>query len=93
METATVGLPMIFVPLPHGNGEQARNADFLIEGGAGVLIRDADLSADTLLAEALPLLADPARLAAMSAATRNLVPADAAGELARRVLMIAGEVR
>ncbi|MFZ1412379.1 MAG: undecaprenyldiphospho-muramoylpentapeptide beta-N-acetylglucosaminyltransferase [Micropruina sp.] len=91
METATVGLPMIFVPLPHGNGEQARNADFLIDGGAGVLVADAELTADRLLSEALPLLNDAPRLAAMSAATRNLVPADAAGELARQVLGVARE--
>lgn len=34
----------------------------------------------------LPLFADPAKLAAMSAATANLVPADAGGTLARLVL-------
>ena len=34
METAMVGLPTIFVPLPHGNGEQARNADFLLADDA-----------------------------------------------------------
>jgi UDP-N-acetylglucosamine--N-acetylmuramyl-(pentapeptide) pyrophosphoryl-undecaprenol N-acetylglucosamine transferase len=35
METATVGLPVVFVPLPHGNGEQARNADLPGRGRCG----------------------------------------------------------
>lgn len=90
MELATVGLPAIFVPLPHGNGEQGRNVTFLVEAGGGVLVPDADLDADRLLAEVLPLITDPARLAAMSDACEGLVPADAASTLARMVLDVAG---
>lgn len=89
METAMVGLPTIFVPLPHGNGEQARNATFLIEAGAGVLLLDADLDAETVVAEVTGLLDDPARLAEMSAQCRRLVPADASAALARLVLDVA----
>nr|WP_269779314.1 undecaprenyldiphospho-muramoylpentapeptide beta-N-acetylglucosaminyltransferase [Propioniciclava soli] len=89
VETATVGLPVVFVPLPHGNGEQARNATFLVEGGAGVLVPNAEFDADRLLAEVLPILTDPARLAAMADACRGLVPADAASDLARLVLDVA----
>ena len=33
METAAVGLPAVFVPYPHGNGEQARNAALVVEAG------------------------------------------------------------
>ena len=80
------GLPTIFVPLPHGNGEQARNADFLIEAGAGVLVADADLTADRLVTQVTGLLADPARLDRMSAECRTLVPADASAALAEMVL-------
>ncbi len=86
METAIVGLPVVFVPLPHGNGEQARNATFLVEGGAARLVDNAEFTADRMVAETLPLLREPGALAAMSAACRGLVPADAAGELARLVL-------
>lgn len=89
METAMTGLPTIFVPLPHGNGEQARNATFLIEADAGVLIADADLDGDRLLAEATGLLGDPDRLARMSGTCRGLVPADASAALARLVLDVA----
>lgn len=86
VETATVGLPVIFVPLPHGNGEQARNADFLVEAGAGVLVPNAELDGPRLLKETLPLLTDPDRLARMSKALGGLVPRDAAADLARIVL-------
>ena len=90
METATVGLPAIFVPFPHGNGEQARNAGFLVEGGAGLLIANADFDAERMRSEVLRLFADPRALPAMREATRDLVPADAAGALASLVLQAAG---
>ena len=89
METAMTGLPTIFVPLPHGNGEQARNAAFLIDAGAGLLVADAELDADRLVAEAGALLGDPDRLARMSAECRRLVPADASAALAELVLDVA----
>ncbi len=75
METAMTGLPTIFVPLPHGNGEQARNADFLIEAGAGVLVADAELTADRLVREVTGLLADPAGWTRCRRTCRRLVPA------------------
>ena len=86
METAVVGLPVVFVPLPHGNGEQGRNATFLVEAGAARLVDNAALDPERLLAETLPLLRDPAALAAMSATLRGIVPADAAGTLATLVI-------
>lgn len=90
METAMTGLPTIFVPLPHGNGEQARNADFLIEAGAGVLVPDADLDADLLETEVTGLFAAPDRLASMGRLCRSLAPAGAARALAELVLRVAG---
>ncbi len=89
VETATVGLPVVFVPLPHGNGEQARNADFLIAADAAVLVPNSELDGPRLLAEVVPLLTDPARLAAMRAKLAGLVPRDAAADLARIVLDVA----
>lgn len=90
METAMTGLPTIFVPLPHGNGEQARNADFLIEAGAGLLVPDAELTADRLTAMVGDLFGDPDRLAEMSGTCRRLAPTGAADALARLVLRVAG---
>ena len=42
LETAAVGLPAVFVPYPHGNGEQARNAESVVKAGGGLLLSDAD---------------------------------------------------
>ena len=90
METATVGLPVVFVPLPHGNGEQARNVSFLVEGGAGILVPNAEFDGPRLLAEVLPLIQNPERLAAVRERLAGLVPADAAADLAAMVLRVAG---
>lgn len=86
VETAVVGLPGVFVPLPHGNGEQARNADPLVAAGAAVLVPDADLNASRLVSEVSPLLSDRTRLEAMARAGRDLMPADAAATLAGLVI-------
>lgn len=90
METAMTGLPTIFVPLPHGNGEQARNADFLVNARAGVRVEDAELDADRLVAEVLALFSDPDRLRLMSDTCRALAPSGAARALAQLVLSLAG---
>ncbi len=86
VETAVVGLPGVFIPLPHGNGEQARNASALVAAGGARLVHDSDLTPDRLIAEVLPLLTDPAALTRMSEAGRDLVPGDAAQVLARLIL-------
>ncbi|MCK9893863.1 undecaprenyldiphospho-muramoylpentapeptide beta-N-acetylglucosaminyltransferase [Frankia sp. AgB32] len=67
-ELAAVGLPAAYVPLPIGNGEQRRNALPTVEAGGGLLVEDAELSADWLVANVLPVLTSPERLAKMSAA-------------------------
>ena len=46
LETAAVGLPAVFVPYPHGNGEQARNAELVVNVGGGILLADARLHVD-----------------------------------------------
>ncbi len=90
IEAAAVGLPGIFVPLPHGNGEQEHNARPVVEAGGGVLLHDADLTSQWLASHVPALVGDPARLAAMSAAASGLVPRDADERLARIVLEVAG---
>ena len=61
-EVSAVGLPAVYVPLPHGNGEQALNAGPVVAAGGGVLVADDELTGDRLLAEIVPLLTDPDRL-------------------------------
>lgn len=78
METIAVGLPTVLVPLPHGNGEQARNADALVAAGGALRIADADLTADKVVEMVADLAPDSARLDRMRVAGRGLVPANAA---------------
>lgn len=85
VESATLGLPCIYVPLPHGNGEQARNAFSVVAAGAGVLVDNADLDPGRLLTETARIH-DPEALAAMSAAGTGLMPSDSAETLAALVL-------
>ena len=58
LETAAVGLPAVFVPYPHGNGEQARNAELVVEAGGGLLLADADCTAEWVATE-IPALIRP----------------------------------
>ena len=88
METAVSGLPVVFVPLPWGNGEQGRNAAALVEAGGGRLLQEADLTADTLAETVLELFGSEGRLDRMSEVARSMYAADAAEVLAREVLKV-----
>lgn len=85
-EAGMCGLPAVFVPLPHGNGEQARNATDLVAAGGGVLVPDAELDGPRLVREVLERITDPERLATMAAAGPGLFDAAAADAVARIVL-------
>jgi UDP-N-acetylglucosamine--N-acetylmuramyl-(pentapeptide) pyrophosphoryl-undecaprenol N-acetylglucosamine transferase len=93
METATVGLPCVFVPYPHGNGEQARNAAPVVDAGGGLLLDDAACTPAWVAAEVPALLRDPARLATMSTALAGIARRDAATVLAERTLAVAASAR
>ncbi len=82
-ELAAVGLPAVFVPLPIApNDHQRANAAALVRAGAAVLVPDAELTPERLAAEVGPLLDDPARRRAMSAAGLALARPDAADRVA-----------
>lgn len=89
METAVSGLPVVFIPLPWGNGEQARNAAQLVKVGAGVMLPESQLSADKLVAEITARILDPQQLRRMSELARAQYPSDAADVLARVTLDVA----
>ncbi|GAA2522706.1 undecaprenyldiphospho-muramoylpentapeptide beta-N-acetylglucosaminyltransferase [Rarobacter incanus] len=76
-ELAALGLPAVYVPLPIGNGEQARNAHDVVAAGGGVLVNDADLTASWLEDNAIPLWQSPDRLANMRTAARSVGALDA----------------
>lgn len=67
-ETAAVGMPAIYVPLPYGNGEQRRNALPVVDAGGGLLVDDGELTSDWIERTVIPLAHDRPRLASMSAA-------------------------
>jgi UDP-N-acetylglucosamine--N-acetylmuramyl-(pentapeptide) pyrophosphoryl-undecaprenol N-acetylglucosamine transferase len=87
-ELAAVGVPSILVPYPYAGAHQRYNAAYLADEGAAVLVDDADLTPDRLVAEATALL-DPVRRRAMGDAARRLGRPDAATALARAVLELA----
>jgi UDP-N-acetylglucosamine--N-acetylmuramyl-(pentapeptide) pyrophosphoryl-undecaprenol N-acetylglucosamine transferase len=89
LETAAVGLPAIFVPYPHGNGEQARNARAIVEAGGGILLPDDACTPDWVAEHVPALIGDGARLAGMSATLRGVAKVDAAEVLAEQALEVA----
>jgi len=89
-EVTAAGVPAVYVPLPHGNGEQGLNAQEVVRNGAAQLIQDSDIEA-RFSHIVTSLLADPDTLAAMRAAalksnvaTAAEVIADIAEKTARR---------
>jgi len=91
-ELAALGIPAVYVPLPIGNGEQRLNAADVVEGGGGVLVADDDFTPAWVRAHLVPLVGDPARLAAMGHAAAEHGVRDGAARLADLVLRAAGRV-
>ncbi|MFI5716640.1 undecaprenyldiphospho-muramoylpentapeptide beta-N-acetylglucosaminyltransferase [Nocardia sp. NPDC051750] len=89
-EVSAVGLPAVYVPLPHGNGEQELNARPVVAAGGGRIVGDPELSPKYVTDEVIPLLTDPARIAEMGRAAAGAGHRDAADEVARIVLRAAG---
>ncbi|MEU6939156.1 UDP-N-acetylglucosamine--N-acetylmuramyl-(pentapeptide) pyrophosphoryl-undecaprenol N-acetylglucosamine transferase [Streptomyces rubiginosohelvolus] len=91
-ELATTGVPAVLVPYPHAPGDhQTHNARVLSDAGAAHLVPDAETTADRLADILDPLLADPARLAAMGRAADPGHHARAADLLAETVIRLAGQ--
>ncbi|HET6395667.1 MAG TPA: glycosyltransferase, partial [Pseudoxanthomonas sp.] len=86
-ELCAAGVGSVLVPFAAAvDDHQTRNAEYLVEGGAALLLRqDAQLAAN--LQGALRALAgDPARRMAMARAARALARPDAAARIADAVL-------
>jgi UDP-N-acetylglucosamine--N-acetylmuramyl-(pentapeptide) pyrophosphoryl-undecaprenol N-acetylglucosamine transferase len=92
-ELAAVGLPAAYVPYPVGNGEQRFNALPIVEAGGGLLVDDAALDPEWILANVVPKLTDPQALAAMSGAAAHAGSRDGDVVLARHVLAVAEQNR
>ncbi|MFI5254207.1 MAG: UDP-N-acetylglucosamine--N-acetylmuramyl-(pentapeptide) pyrophosphoryl-undecaprenol N-acetylglucosamine transferase [Candidatus Limnocylindrales bacterium] len=87
-EVTALGRTLIVVPYPHAAGHQAANARVLGDAGAAIVIADEAFHGPALLS-ALAGLEDPARRAAMAAASRALGRPGAAAAVAELVLALA----
>ena len=91
-EAAAAGKPAIFIPLPTAaDDHQRRNAEAIVQGGAAVLIPQAELTPDKLAQAVAELMKDRAKLEKMSTQARRLSHNDAAGRVARMVGELAGK--
>jgi UDP-N-acetylglucosamine--N-acetylmuramyl-(pentapeptide) pyrophosphoryl-undecaprenol N-acetylglucosamine transferase len=89
-EVTAAGRPAILVPYPHATADhQSANAAWMQRAGAATVLRDEEVSAERLVVEVDAVLGDPARLTAMSAASRSLARPDAARRIADEVLAAA----
>ncbi len=76
-------LPSVLIPLKIATDDHQRlNAKALVDAGAAEVILEDDLTVERLTAALEGVLADPARLAAMSAGARSVAIPDAAQRLA-----------
>jgi len=86
--------PAILVPFPYAaDNHQERNARSLVEAGAAVMMREAELSADRLADEVAAILCDPERRARMEEAAGSVSRPEAAREVAELCLELASRSR
>jgi UDP-N-acetylglucosamine--N-acetylmuramyl-(pentapeptide) pyrophosphoryl-undecaprenol N-acetylglucosamine transferase len=86
-ELCAVGVGSVLVPFPQAvDDHQTRNAEFLVERGAAVLLPQDDALADQLLNVLRELRTDPARRLEMAEAARSLAKPDAAARVADIVM-------
>jgi len=72
-ELAAMGRPAVLVPYPHATADhQRKNARWMVDGGAAVLVDDAELTGEVLGQLVRELFGDPARLALMASASSAL---------------------
>jgi len=90
-ELAVAALPSILIPLKIATDDHQRlNAKALTDVAAAEMILEDDVTVERVTATLVPLLSDPARLAAMSAAARSVAIPDAVQRLADLVEATAG---
>jgi UDP-N-acetylglucosamine--N-acetylmuramyl-(pentapeptide) pyrophosphoryl-undecaprenol N-acetylglucosamine transferase len=92
-EVSATGLPAVYVPLPHGNGEQELNARPVVDAGGGILVSDATLTEQYVCETVVALLADTERIATMSRAAAGAGHKGAAAAVAQIVLDTAHAAR
>ena len=83
-ELAAAGVGAVLIPFPEAvDDHQARNAEFLVEGGAARMIREQDCNAELLSQTLQELLGDRKALLRMAESARALAMPDASDRVAR----------
>lgn len=90
-ELAAVGLPAVYVPYPHSNREQYRNALPVVDAGGGLLVDDAELTGEWIERTVVPLALDRQKLTEMGEAAARYGRRD--GDEALRDFMLQAVTR
>lgn len=89
-EIAASGVPAIFIPSPNvTDNHQEHNANALAQQGAALVIREQQLSADSLVAHIVDILGDQSRWKQMAAASKAASHPEATLRLGQLVLELA----
>ncbi|MBS0216648.1 MAG: undecaprenyldiphospho-muramoylpentapeptide beta-N-acetylglucosaminyltransferase [Proteobacteria bacterium] len=89
-EVCAVGVASVLVPFPEAvDDHQTRNAQYLVDHDAAILLRQDAQLADNLGGVLRDLAANPSRRIAMARAARSLARPDAAQRVAEAVLKVA----
>ena len=83
-ELACFGVPSLLVPYPSAaDDHQTKNAEIFDKAGAGILVKETDLSPEKLASTVGLILKDDKKRANMKAAARKLAHDDAAEQIAK----------
>jgi len=90
-ELCAAGVGSVLVPFPQAvDDHQTRNAEYLVERGAALLVPQSASLAEDLRGAIAALAADPVRRLAMAQAARAIATPDAADRVADAVLEASG---
>lgn len=82
-EFAAFSLPGILIPFPYAaDDHQTRNAEIYAHADAAILLKQSDISGESLARKIRELMESPQRLQQMAANCMRLAPKDAAGRVA-----------
>jgi UDP-N-acetylglucosamine--N-acetylmuramyl-(pentapeptide) pyrophosphoryl-undecaprenol N-acetylglucosamine transferase len=83
-ELAAAGVAAVLVPFPYAvDDHQTRNAEFLVEAGAAILLPEAGISPGSLADTLKPLMVDRERLKSMAECGRSVSVPDSANRVAQ----------
>ena len=79
-ELAAFALPAVLIPFPYAaEDHQTRNAEIFVRAGAAIILKEAELSGETLAKNIREMICDTTKLRHMSESCARLAPQNAAG--------------